>query len=261
MNINDFSLEIFNRFGTVTRARECFLYTKKGTRLTDLYQEDGRAILGWRGNEAFTYFKNTLSKGLTGSFITEEKSRVNKAVSALLNSQRKVFYFSSKNDAVTECLSISPESTNTYRPWNPEPIKWEEIDCIVLTPALPWTNTLYLAAIKEDLVKDKQYLNNSIKIPFAFENAIARSTYNLIAALQEREEKNWFIYDQILTKYFDRKGPYLYPKIPKEKYDDFVLHCLECEIAINPDFNKPSIIPFGADKGVFTKLKNKPYNY
>ena len=39
--------EINKKFGAVTRARECYLYTKKGQRLLDLWQLGGRAILGW----------------------------------------------------------------------------------------------------------------------------------------------------------------------------------------------------------------------
>ena len=87
----------------------------------------------------------------------------------------------------------------------------------------------------------------------------AAMVIELMAELPLRQEKDWFIYDTILTKYWERKGPYLYPKITENKYDDFVKHCLDCSIVINPSYNEPSIIPFGADKGVFTKLKNNPF--
>ena len=72
-------------------------------------------------------------------------------------------------------------------------------------------------------------------------------------------EKDWFLYDKVLSKYWERKGPYLFPKILKENYRAFALHCLDCGLVINPDFASPSIVPFGADKGVFTKLKNNPF--
>ena len=99
-----------------------------------------------------------------------------------------------------------------------------------------------------------------MKLPFSLQAGIARSIYNLIEALSERKETDWFIYDSILTKYWTRKGPYLFPKIPQEDYDRFVLHCLSLEIIINPNYDSPSIVHFGADKGVFTKLKNTPFN-
>ena len=65
MTVTELSQQIYKRYGPVTRARGCFLYTKKGKRLTDLYQEDGRAILGWEGGSAFTHLKNVLSRGQT----------------------------------------------------------------------------------------------------------------------------------------------------------------------------------------------------
>lgn len=260
MTVSELSNEIYKRYGTVTRARNCFLYTKKGTRLTDLYQENGRAVLGWDGKNAFTHFKNYLSRAQVGSFICEDVSRVTKAVSALLASERQIFYFATKAEAVKAALAISPASTSTYKPWSPAGIDWPSIKSVVLEPPLPWTNTVYILAVSSDTQAPVSIApENTITIPFALEAGIARAIYNLIEALQVRQEKDWFIYDTVLTKYFERKGPYLFPKVPQEKYNDFVLHCLDLGIIINPDFNQPSIVPFGADKGVFTQLKNSPF--
>lgn len=283
MTINEFSIELYNLYGSVTRARNCFLYTKKGVRITDLFQENGRAILGWEGGNAFTHLKNTLSRGLTGSFICEDVSRVAKAVSELLNSDRQIFYFSNKMDAVKASVSISQSNSCIYKPWNPNIPSWSEIDTVIIEPPLPWTNTVYILAVNLKAPKPisiatpggvaipSPFANaglagietpeSAISIPYALEVAIARSIYNLLNAINTRQEKDWFIYDSVLTKYFTRTGPYLTPKVPKNKYDDFVRHCLKLGIAINPHYNENSIVPFGADKGVFTKLKNSPFNY
>jgi hypothetical protein len=88
-----------------------------------------------------------------------------------------------------------------------------------------------------------------------------RSIYNLIKALQERQETDWFIYDTVLTKYWKREGPYLFPKVPRDNYKDFALHCLDCGILISPEYNQPSIVPFGAGRGGFANLKNSPFEY
>ena len=265
MTNKDFSSQLYNRYGTVTRARDCFLYTKKGTRLVDLYQENGRAILGWSGDNAFTMMKNAMNKGICGSFITEDSSRVEKALSSLFSSDRVAFYFSSKKDAVECALLFSKTSTSVWKPWNPENTDCSSIEAIVFAPTLPWTDSIYITAVSFETYKKNQdmekEIKNEIQIPFPLKAAIARSIYNLIQALQTRKETDWFIYDTVLTKYWTRKGPYLFPKVPQEKYDDFVIHCLNCGLAINPDYNKPSIVPFGADKGVFTKLKNMPFNF
>lgn len=263
MTENQFALELYKRYGTVTRARNCFLYTKKCVRITDMFLQNGRAILGWDAGSAFTHFKNMLSKGLTGSFISEDVSRLQKAVSALLESSRRLFYFSSKVDAIKAALSYAPSNTAVYLPWTFDSSVWQKTACVVLEPPFPWTDSLFILAINETLLSSDKEVSfaNQVNFPFALEAGITRSIYNLIEQLPLRQEKNWFIYDSVLTKYWTRKGPYLFSKIPEEKYDSFVLHCLDCGIAVNPGYNVPSIVPFGADKGVFTKLKNSPFEF
>ena len=122
---------------------------------------------------------------------------------------------------------------------------------------------IYIVAVKPAVVQkaleDGKLISSNQNIPAPLHAAIARSIYDLIAALSERQEKHWFIYDKILTKYWERKGPYLFPKVAKEKYSDFMLHCLNLGIVISPDYAVPSIVPFGADTGVFTALKNNPF--
>ena len=267
MNKSELFNELYKRYGAVTRARGCFLYTKKGQRVTDLYQEDGRAILGWEGGSAFTMMKNTLSRGLTGSFICEDNPsfRLNKAVNELFASDRTVLCFSSQKAALEAGLSIFPDGTSIFRPWNTQngKINIPEIPALILTPPLPWAEPLFILALDTKKIEENPdsllLIRGAIKLPYALEVAYTRSIHNLIKALQEREEKDWFIYDTVLGNYWDRQGPYLYPKVSADKYDDFVLHCLECGILISPVYNNPSIIPFGADKGVFTKLKNSPF--
>lgn len=248
---------LYNLYGPVTRARNYFLYTKKGVRITDLYQENGRAILGWQGGSAFTMLKNVINRSQTGGFICEENDRLSKAVSELLDSPRKTYYFPDKISAMKAGLAIAPESTNAYRPWNQTSIVWSDVKCVIIEPPLPWTDSIFILAVAAN---EEAVPASKLTLPFALKTGITRAIYNLIAALQTREEKDWFIYDTILTKYWKREGPYLYPKIDRKDYDAFILHCLENGILINPDYNSPSIIPFGADKGVFEKLKKSSFN-
>ncbi|MBQ3824611.1 MAG: hypothetical protein II811_00585, partial [Spirochaetaceae bacterium] len=88
MNKDILADEIFSRYGAITRARGCFLYTKKTVRLTDMFREGGAAILGWGGGSAFTMLKNTLNRGITGTFRTEFQGQLIRAVSLLLDNQK-----------------------------------------------------------------------------------------------------------------------------------------------------------------------------
>ena len=73
----EYYFKISKRFGAIKRARGTFFYTEKGIRLTDLYLENGRAVLSWRndngtnGTSAFLKIKNNINRGLTGSFETD----------------------------------------------------------------------------------------------------------------------------------------------------------------------------------------------
>ena len=272
MNKELFYTKLYDLYGPVTRARNCFLYTKKGVRITDCYQENGRAILGWHGDSAFTHFKNVISRGQMGSYVCEDTIRMEKAVSKLLNSDRKVICFAHKMDALKAGLAISQGNTSFYSPWNENEQKCFDADAVIIAPPLPWTDSIYLLAVKShffqtpDSAEKEAHLaslsavmSRKISLPFSLQAAITRSIYNLIAQLPLRQEKDWFIYDTVLTKYWERKGPYLFPKVSAEKYDDFVNHCLKLGIAINPSYSEKSIVPFGADKGVFTVLKNSPF--
>lgn len=258
--------EIFARYGAVTRARGCFLYTKKTVRLTDMFQEGGRAILGW-GGSAYTMLKNTLNRGIVGSFRTEILPQLEKGASALLdgktggNPSRKVVVFRETADITNEV----PEA-KIFRPWDFEKTDYSTIDAVVIEPPLPWSiNSFSLLALKScsqiklDLDSTKSF--SALFLPPPIISGICRAIYDLIAAMKEREEKDFFIYDPVLTKYWTRKGPWLFPKVSREKYRDFLLHCLDLGIVISPIYDVPSIVPFGADRGVFTCLKNKPFDF
>ena len=247
--------ELYARYGFVTRARGCFLYTHKNERLTDMFLENGKAILGWDGKNATTFFKNTLSKGLTGGFICEDKPRIDKAVSKLIGKECHVSFYYTKSDAVKAAVSTGAKNIVSYKPWNKEQEDLSGADAVVIIPPFPWGEDIVILALRQaqgphDVV---------VESPFALQTALTRAIYNLLEELPLRQEKDWFIYDTILTQYWERKGPYLYPKISENKYDAFVKHCLDCNLVINPSYNEPSIVPYGADKGVFTKLKNNRF--
>lgn len=254
--------ELSKRYGAVKRARGCFLYTAKGERLVDLYLEGGRALLGWGGSSSFTMLKNVLSRGLTGSYKTDFSYRVKKAASVLLNSNRQTYYFNSLEKAqkwVSEAFGLK---SVVYRPWNFEEINYSEEKAVILVPPFAWAEEIFIVCIAEDLASQEKIMcADSIKLPSCVEEGISRSIYDLIKALQEREEKQFFIYDKALLPYFERKGPYLISKVPEQRYDDFVKHCLDCGIVINPCYDGLSIIPFGADKGVFAKLVKSPFEF
>lgn len=253
MKIERYYSEIKKRYGIISRARGPFLYTQKNVRLTDLFQEGGRAILGW-DSPAYTVFKNVLSKGLSGSFETAHFPRLQKALSELLQSERKIFLFTRKKAAMEAALFLDPQSSSVYKPFSG--VDYSKVKNVVFAPPLPWTNNFWILAASSAASTGQEFPDALVSEPFppALVAAAARSVYDLIAALKVRQEKDFFIYDKVLTKFFERRSCWLRPKIPQEKYDDFVLACLDAGAAISPDYNADSLVPFGADKGVLKKM-------
>ena len=168
MNEIDFlAEEIFLRYGNVNRARGPFLYTEKGKRLTDLYQENGRAILGWGGSSAFTMLKNAIDRGATGSFKTCFSGRLEKSVNALFfGCERKVFIFAKKSDCLSTAVKISPQNTFVWKPWSEVAFENDNADCIIFEPPLPWTSGIYILAVKTDLAEKipQDVLKETVKL-------------------------------------------------------------------------------------------------
>lgn len=268
MKASDFlATELKKRYGPVTRARGAFLYTAKGVRLVDLYQENGRAILGWGESDAFGQLKNVLSRGLTGAFATPFSRRLENAVSALLDSKRKVYFFYSKKSALEASLSVSATDTAFFKPWTLSSAEWAARTCVILEPPLAFTEGLYILAVKDTVENELTLLRVSghfatVSIPPALEACAARACYTLKKALCARNEKDWFLYDTALLSYWTRSGPYLFLKkdvITEKNYAAFLLHCLDCALVIHPQYGQTSIVPFGVDRGVFAKLVKNPF--
>lgn len=94
-NTEWYKAEFIKRFGAVTRARGCYLYTQKGVRVTDLYRENAHALLGWgsEGGKAFRVLKNTIDRGQTGSFPTVYEKAFEKAALSLVSGYTHARWF------------------------------------------------------------------------------------------------------------------------------------------------------------------------
>ena len=107
---------IDDRYGFVRRARGCYLYTEKGVRLTDLWLDGGRALLGWDGGKARTAFKDTLERGATGSYDSGMTSRAVTAVKKLLPAEYSIIRFYSRERArlidLKSAFSFTATSSN-----------------------------------------------------------------------------------------------------------------------------------------------------
>jgi hypothetical protein len=218
----------------------CYLYTQSGKRLTDMYQEAGRAILGWEGGNARTVFKNALNRSVSGSFESEESHRLEKAVQALLPGYPVVRWYSS--------LPTCSTALSQWRPWQPKMgvsagTGATEAEAVWFLPPFPLAANCVIVASKAGLQAD---FCSSTLFPPCLLAGITRSIYDLLQELPLRGEAGWGHYDAVIKAYWERRGPYLYPKVGRDFYGEFASRCLAAGVVISPDYDIPSLVPWGA---------------
>lgn len=276
--------ELTKRYGAIKRARGCFLYTQSGTRITDLWQDGGRAILGWGAGKSRLYFKNSIDRGFFGIYGTKLPQPLEKALRSICGGFA-FFAFYTDGSKVAEALRSAGLSGNAplYLPW---------LDYGLDLPPLPHTKArkpaLYCTdeSLKEELASKAKAACVEIVLPFSWQpatvlafrdaalqqkvpesdgmpaplcEALCRAIYDLRLTLPARSAEDWALFDKEIAPYWHRIGPYLKFKGSKESYSAFFMHCLEQKLLISPSYDAFSVVPFGANPGVFSQLKNNPF--
>lgn len=293
-NYEEVKEKIITQYGNIKRARGCYLYTSKGVRLIDMYQEEGRAILGWGNvnNKSMQVMKNTIDRGMTGSFPSDYEYQLKRALLQIFPEYSHVRWYNSRHSlgfALSSYLNfqgtLDSESNTTeqfsddswlykqgvlfWRPWLTDDwssaikshLKLKEnheitSDVVVICPPISWANAGYFVIYKDNNLGT---IISSDFYPSAFIAAVTRSFYDLVQVLKTRGEEQWKVFDGSLSPYFHRYGPYLITKVPEEKYKDFFLHCLNSGIVLAPSFYVPSIVPYGVSPGNFRELDRNPF--
>ncbi|MDR3312506.1 MAG: hypothetical protein LBS64_05190 [Spirochaetaceae bacterium] len=248
-SIPPYQPRIAQKYGFVRRARDCYLYTQRGKRLTDLFQDGGRAILGWNAGAGGTAFKNVFNRGVHGIFDSEETHRLAKATAQLLPG----FPFSALVPADDASL---PTGAVQWRPW----LGTEgggTAAAVWFWPPFPLAGNRVILASKAPL--EEPIRTASIVQPCILAG-ISRAIYDLIAEIPRRGEEGWKQYDRALGSCWTRCGPYLFPRMAQGEYGDFAARCLEAGLVISPHYGIPSIVPWGANKGDFKEYICRIFN-
>ncbi len=280
----ELAAEIQKRYGFVRRARGCYLYTEKNVRLTDCFLDGGRALLGWDGGKARTVFKDTLERGANGSYCGGYESRLATAVRHLLPGEyteiRWYYDSGATSSADGETCAVSGGSGATgsadgaacvrdavlWRPWldicaesTPKPTRYPDIKIvhpitdrpavIKLVPPYPWATSLCIYASCAEIPA-------SDTVPAPLLAAYARAFYDLKTALGTFGENDFKQFSAQLSPLFDRRACWLFPKIPRDSYEDFAKRCLDAGIVVSPHYDVPSIIPWRANKGDIKRISD-----
>lgn len=125
----------------------------------------------------------------------------------------------------------------------------DTLDTMVLASPLPFAGGCTIAVFS-----GSGPIRPSDSIAPALLAAYARAWADLASALYERTESDWAKFDKYFDRWWDRRGPYLVPKIRRSRYPEFFSACLDKGILVSPDYDVPSIVPFVADPGEFKPL-------
>lgn len=272
--------EIKKRYGNVKRARGIYLYTEKSVRLTDCFLDGGRAILGHGGGKAKTAFKDCFERGANGFYDSGLLPAFEKSVKQLLPSNfTTIRLYTEKTAAPLEQTSFSLESYREkadaalWRPWleisgksTEQPTGYPKIQIVhnvegdfpaivKIVPPFPYATELCVYAFSTACGEEMlQNLPKNDIVPAPLLAAFTRGFYDLKIALGTYTENDFKANSKVFEPFFIRNQCYLFPKIPEEKYKDFVLKCLDIGIVISPDYNVPSIMPWKANPGDLKKI-------
>jgi hypothetical protein len=268
LNDNEFSL--LRLVPTVLRARDFRLYTKKGKRLVDLWQNGGAAILGHTPSGFLREIKNTASRGLYAPFPHFFEARYFKALSRIFTGRNFRLYAAPPQELFTLFME---GNAALWRPFlnSASPLAVDENAPPILIPVVPgiqgWRSGLPLGlcvlAIKPDYEKTISLPPGDFISPVLLA-AAARGIYDLGAAATERMKGSAgdHSYPRIAkaleqgNKFWQRQGIYLSPwKTPSsEEWAALFRRFLENGFLLPPLTSQPLILPGILSPGEEAKL-------
>ncbi|MDR2601483.1 MAG: hypothetical protein LBC53_03400 [Spirochaetaceae bacterium] len=235
---NSGKLELLSLAGIISRARGFRLYTEDGRRLVDLWQDDGRAVLGHKPSNVLKELKNTAERGLFAPYPTRAESRFFKCIKTLFPNARNVFFA----DARSLQTAAGAQSIPVWRPFSQSghSVSLEPF----FAPVLPWSlaPAILVQTDSEPLVQYETPAQNP-QSP-ALLAAGTRAVYNLIADGGKRENLKYRRLNAVLQKTsLRRDGIYLYFDGAGELWPSIFEGFLQKGFLAPPSPGSPVILP------------------
>jgi hypothetical protein len=255
----------------VHRARGWRLYTKDGSRIVDLWQYGGRALLGHTPPGLLRALKNSAERGLFAPFPHFAEGRLRKALAALLPGRRFRFY--SGEGALSAALTAAEKVSGCVRESGGLQALWrpflEAPSGPFFVPVLPFPFPGAPAVLVLDPETDSALeLHMETVSPTALA-AAARCIWDLIAVSPDRGRPAFPKLDAALSrnsagsKNWRRQGIYLNysvdPASPASgndagNYPALFRRFLGSGFLLPPSPFQPAILPGELSRGEETKL-------
>jgi hypothetical protein len=250
----------------VVRARDFRLYTQDGRRLTDLWQNNGAAILGHTPTGMLRSLKNAAERGLHAPLPHAQEKRLHKALGALLPGMAFRLYRGSAAMLQTLGADAFPDpALGAATPPPPAPMLWRPfLDSAPprdrrLMPVLPlpWPEALCVLALPTGIAETAPALPASQLIPPSILAAATRGVYDLIAAASMRGQPRYPRIGAALTdNTWLRRGIYLSRSDApdNEAYAALFRRFLDQGFLLPPSQSQPLILPGALSPGEEAKL-------
>jgi hypothetical protein len=245
----------------IRRARLWRLYAQdrlpgRPWRFLDLWMDDGRSILGAKGTGLGTVAKAAIDVGLTRPFPSVREARLAKALLARHPGYAAVRFYRDEDRALRAAESAAPGVPMTVlRPFA-EFLKrrtGEEAEPRVALPRLPCPAALAPAALLFRDGADAETAGGDLVPPLQLAAAHA-ALFELERFARVYREGLWQKADRRLRPFFERRGPYLYPRVGADGYEAFFSAALAAGVLVSPDPERPSILPGDFDDGELAAL-------
>jgi len=241
----------------ISRARAYRLYTQKGSRIVDMYQNNGATILGHRALNLTKTIKNVISRGLISAMPSLFAKRLERNLLSIFKDYKSIRIYNSIQlllQMASDYSMVTINEENIFDPgifptdsvyngisyWRPflPPDKEENIlQSKLLIPILPFSicGIPQILCFKEDI---KEKYPSSMISPFILAGAI-NSLHNL--GKFDNYESN--LAKDIDPEYWHLNNIYISPKFDEEIYTIVYERFLSEGVLLSPHYPGPSIIP------------------
>jgi hypothetical protein len=243
----------------IRRARLWRLYAEDGRRFLDLWMDGGRSILGAKGTGIGTAAKAAIDTGLTRPFPSVLQARLERSLKKRYTSFVTLRLFRNEDRALAAAETLLPPGSTlqVLRPFAEHDRDAGEPAGIAM-PRLPCPAALAPAVL---LFREEALAR---RVEGDILPSLALACAHRALSEFERFEKDyaeslWKRVDRRLGPFFERSGPYLYPRPAAfpgpEGYGRLFAAALGAGILLSPDPEEPSIIPGDFDDGELARLE------
>lgn len=256
----------------IRRIRGNRLYAADGTRLLDMWLDDGRGILGDRDRFARTHASNAADKGLTRPYPGLYDARFRKAMGSVWSGFDTVRVFGSEENALRAAREVlgsdrpeaEPEAERAVEPFAEarfviaRPFVDMPASATLAMPRLPCPRPFSpWCLMARDGSPEAQSLATRTGdiVPAQSLYAAASGLTRVSSAIRDGfGEEMWCRFDSRLGKWFERRGPYLFARVAAQDYTEFFKTALSGGALLSPRPDAPSIVPPDWDDGELVRL-------